>query len=141
MISVDAASRIATAILTARSAGWGIGTGSLKNIMIPSPENWFERPLELADQRSQCAVILAQEIQNFLGLGGLGERGVATKIAEYDNDFTAMTLQNFFVALGDNHFGKLWREKSLRPSNPAQLLNLLRARLETAVQVGYDLGF
>ena len=38
-VNVPAASRIATAILTARSAGSGIGTGSLKNTMIPSPEN------------------------------------------------------------------------------------------------------
>ena len=36
---VPAASRIATAILTARSAGLGHGIGSLKNTMIPSPEN------------------------------------------------------------------------------------------------------
>src|SRR5437667_5066366 len=32
------------AILTARSAGSGIGTGSLKNTMIPSPENWSSVP-------------------------------------------------------------------------------------------------
>jgi hypothetical protein len=38
-ISAPAASRIATAILTARSAGSGVGTGSLKNTMMPSPEN------------------------------------------------------------------------------------------------------
>jgi hypothetical protein len=38
-ISVPAASRIATAMPTARAAGSGIGTGSLKNTMMPSPEN------------------------------------------------------------------------------------------------------
>src|SRR5215210_4774825 len=43
-INVPAASRIATAMLTARSAGSGIGTGSLKNTMIPSPENWSRVP-------------------------------------------------------------------------------------------------
>ena len=43
-INVPAASRIAIAILTARSAGSGHGTGSLKNTMIPSPENWSSVP-------------------------------------------------------------------------------------------------
>jgi hypothetical protein len=43
-INEPAASRIATAILMARSAGSGIGTGSLKNTMIPSPENWSSVP-------------------------------------------------------------------------------------------------
>jgi hypothetical protein len=37
---VPAASRIAIAIFIARSAGSGHGTGSLKNTMMPSPENW-----------------------------------------------------------------------------------------------------
>jgi hypothetical protein len=41
---VTTVSRIATAILTARSAGSGQGTGSLKNTMIPSPENWSSAP-------------------------------------------------------------------------------------------------
>src|SRR5215472_11232922 len=39
-IKIPAASRIAIAILTARPAGSGHGTGSLKNTMMPSPENW-----------------------------------------------------------------------------------------------------
>src|SRR6516165_10227229 len=43
-ISVPAVSRIASAILTARSAGSWIGTGSLKNTMIPTPENWSSVP-------------------------------------------------------------------------------------------------
>jgi hypothetical protein len=37
-------SRIAIAMLTARSAGSGQGTGSLKNTMMPSPENWSRVP-------------------------------------------------------------------------------------------------
>src|SRR5262249_41240888 len=44
-----------------------------------------ERALELADQRPQRAVIFAQEIQHLLGLGGLGEGGVAAKITEHDD--------------------------------------------------------
>jgi hypothetical protein len=38
-VNVPAAPRIATAMLTARSAGSGQGTGSLKNTIMPSPEN------------------------------------------------------------------------------------------------------
>ena len=44
MINVTTVSRIATAILTERSAGSGQGTGSLKNTMIPLPENWSSVP-------------------------------------------------------------------------------------------------
>src|SRR5262245_55304995 len=96
-----------------------------------------ERPLELADQRPERAVILAQKIQHLLRLGGLGEGGVAAKIAEHDNDFTAMTLQNLFVALRDDPFGKLWSKEALQPPNPAQLLNLLcDPRFQVAVQAG-----
>src|SRR6516225_10824116 len=43
-INLAAASRIASVILTARSAGSEQGTGSLKNTMIPSPENWSSVP-------------------------------------------------------------------------------------------------
>src|SRR6516162_2060128 len=37
-----------------------------------------ERALELANERPQRAVILPQEVEDFLGLGSLGERGVAS---------------------------------------------------------------
>ena len=58
-------------------------------------------------------MILAQEIQDLLGLGGLGEGSVAAQVAEYDDDLAAMALQDLFVALLDNHFGKLWSKESL----------------------------
>ena len=43
-MSLPASSRIAIAILTARSAGSGQGSGSLKNTMIPSPAKWSSVP-------------------------------------------------------------------------------------------------
>src|SRR6516165_280855 len=124
-ISLPASSRIAIAILTARSAGSGQGTGSLKNTMIPSPENWSERSFILADQRSQRAVVFSQEVQDFLGFGSLGEGGVAAQIAEHDDDLAAMAFKDFLVALRDNEFGQLRREKPLQPPNPSQFLDLL----------------
>jgi hypothetical protein len=81
-------------------------------------------------------MILAQEVEDFLGLGGLGEGGVAAQIAEHDDDLSAMAFQEFFIALGDDQFGELRCEKPLQPSDPAQLFNLLRdPRLKSAVQV------
>src|SRR6516165_10802387 len=67
-IRVPAASRIATAILTARSAGSAHGMGSLKNTMIPSPRELVERSLELGDERPQHPMVFAEEIEDFLGL-------------------------------------------------------------------------
>src|SRR5215831_14192876 len=95
-ISLPASSRIAIAISTARPAGSGQGTGSLKNTMI-----------------------LAEEVEHFLGLGRLREGGVTAQVAEDDDDLTAMTFEDFLV-------GKLGREKPFQPPDAAQLLNLLR---------------
>src|SRR3954469_4110992 len=64
-----------------------------------------ERSLELAHKRPQCAVVLAQEIEDFLGLGSLSEGGVAAQIAEHHDDLAAMAFEDFLVALRDNKFG------------------------------------
>ena len=50
-------------------------------------------------------MVLAQEIEDFLGLSGFGERGVAAQVTKYDDDVAAMALENFFVALRDDQFG------------------------------------
>src|SRR5262249_25749405 len=84
-----------------------------------------ERALELADQRAQRTVILAQEIENFLRFGGLGEGGVAAQIAEHDDDLAAMAFEDLLVALRDDQFGQLGREKPLQSPNAPQFLDLL----------------
>jgi hypothetical protein len=66
-------------------------------------------------------VIFAQKIEHFLGLGGLGESGVAAQIAEHDDYFTAMAFEDFLVALRDDEFGELWRKKPLQSSDSGQL--------------------
>src|SRR6516225_317682 len=104
-IRLLAASRIATAMFTARSAGSGIGTGSLKNTMIPSPEKLIQRPLELSDERPERTVVFAQKVEDFLRLGGLGKGGVAAQIAEHDDDFTAMAFEDLLIALRDDQLG------------------------------------
>ena len=43
----------------------------------PVTRELIERTLELADQRPQRAMVLAQEVEYFLRLGGFGEGGVA----------------------------------------------------------------
>ena len=47
-----------------------------------------------------------------------------------------MAFEDLFVALRDDHFGKLRREEALQPPDPAQLLNLLGdPRFKAAVQL------
>src|SRR5262245_43008800 len=67
----------------------GQGTGSLKNTMMPSPENWSSVPSN-ADKRPQSSMVFSQEVEDFLGLRGLGERGVAAQVAEHDDDLASM---------------------------------------------------
>src|SRR5215469_1800275 len=107
-ISSPATSRIATAILTARSAASGIGTGSLKNTMIPSPENWSSVPSNWLTS-AERAMVFPEEVEHFLGLGGLGKGGVAPQIAEHDDDLAAMAFEDVFVTLRDNQLGELRR--------------------------------
>jgi hypothetical protein len=86
-------------------------------------------------------MVFAQEVEHLLGLGSLGEGGVAAQIAEHDDNLTAMTFEDFLVALGDDHLGELWREKALQPPNPAQLIDLLGdAGFEASVELGDLLG-
>ena len=49
----------------------------------PIARELVERSLELADERPQRAVIFAQKIEHFLGLGGLGESGVTCPSSEF----------------------------------------------------------
>jgi hypothetical protein len=58
-------------------------------------------------------MVLAKEIQHLLGLGRLGEGGVAAEVAEHDDDLAAMAFEDFFVAVRDNQFGELRGEKPL----------------------------
>ena len=86
-------------------------------------------------------MVFAQEVEHLLGLGGLGEGGVAAQIAEHDDDLAAMAFEDFLVALRDDQLGKLRREKPLQPPDPAQLLDLLGdPRFEPAVEFGDLLG-
>src|SRR5215467_8471147 len=112
-ISAPAASRIAIAILTARSAGSGQGIGSLKNTMIPSPENWSSVPSNWLTSGPKAPWYSRRKSRTSLRLGGLGEGGVAAQVAKYDNDLPAMAFEDLLVALRDDQFGQLRREKPL----------------------------
>src|SRR6516164_5211380 len=100
-ISLPAASRIAIAILTARSAGSGHGTGSLKNTMMPSPENWSSVPSNWLTSGPK-APWYSQKAQHLFGFGGLAESGVAAQVAEDDNNLAAVAFEDFLVALRDD---------------------------------------
>src|SRR5262249_23903024 len=65
----------------------------------PIARELIERALKPADERPQRTMVLAQDVEHFLGLGGLGKRGVAAQIAKHDDDLAAMAFQDFLVAL------------------------------------------
>src|SRR3954464_10280546 len=67
-------------------------------------------------------MVLTQELRHLLRLSGFGKAGVTAQVAEHDDDLAAMAFEDLLVALRDDHFGELRREKSLQPPDPAQLL-------------------
>src|SRR5215831_7819196 len=140
-INAAAASRIATVMLTARSAGSGMGTGSLKNTMIPSPENWSSVPSNCSTSGPRAPWYRRRKSSTSLGLGRLGESGVAAQVAEHDDDLAAMAFEDLLVALRDDELGQLRREKPLQSPDPPQFLDLLgHPRLETAVEFRHFFG-
>src|SRR5215472_12961185 len=68
----------------------------------PVARELVECPLELANKRSQRAVVLAQKIENLFWFGGLSEGGVAAQIAENDDDLATMAFEDVFVTLRDD---------------------------------------
>jgi len=60
---------------------------------------------ELADERSQRAVISEYEIEYFFGLHSFSEGVVAAEIAEHDDGLAAIAFEDFLVALRDPAVG------------------------------------
>jgi hypothetical protein len=71
-------------------------------------------------------MVLAQKLEYLLGLGGLGEGGVAAQIAEHHDDLAAMAFEDLLVALRDDQLRQLWRQKPFQPPDPPQFLDLFR---------------
>jgi hypothetical protein len=81
-------------------------------------------------------MVVAEEIQHFLGLGGLGKGGVAAQIAKHDDDLAAMAFEDLLVALRDDQLRQLRREEPLQSPDPTEFLDLLGdASFETTVQL------
>jgi hypothetical protein len=57
----------------------------------------LERPLELDDSAADRAVVLAQNAEQLLGLGRLGEGGEAAQVAEDGRDRPAVAGQELFT--------------------------------------------
>ena len=74
-------SRIVTAMAAARASRSATGTGSLKHTD-PVAQELVEPLLELADKRTQRAVIFAQEVEHLVELECLREGGLAARIAK-----------------------------------------------------------
>jgi hypothetical protein len=79
-------------------------------------------------------VVFTQEVEYLLGLGSLGEGGVAAKIAKHDDDLTAMGFEDLLITLRDDKFCQLRRQKPFQSPDPTQFLDLLGdPRLQTSV--------
>jgi hypothetical protein len=59
-------------------------------------------------------VVFAQEVEHFLGLGGLREDCIAAQVAEHDDDLAPMAFEDFLIALRDNQLGELRRQETSR---------------------------
>src|SRR6516164_964593 len=82
-------------------------------------------------------MILAQKVEDLLGLGSLREGGVATQVAEHDDNLAAVAFEDLFVTSRDYQFSELRGQKPLQSSDPTQFIDLLSdARLQTPVQFG-----
>ena len=125
-------SRIASAMRTARSAGFGIGTGSLNRIVMPSPVKCSSVPSYSRISLPGDLVILAQHAHDFLGLGDLGERGEAAQVEEHDGDFAAVALQRILGAAADDQLGQLRREEAPQAADALELARPARRRAAPA---------
>src|SRR5437762_13455963 len=97
-------------MLTARSAGSGMGTGSLKNTMIPRTGRACPRTEQRVAPRRRGI----RAGSRGLPLARRFCKGrVAAHVAEHDDDLAAMAFEDLLVPLRDNEFGKLRREKPL----------------------------
>jgi hypothetical protein len=100
-----------------------------------------DRELVLRDERPHRGVVVAQQRHDLLGLGALGKPGTAAQVAEHDDELAAMAFEDALVALGDNQFGQLRREKPAQFAGALDLGELRRdPRLKLAVPPGDLLG-
>ena len=57
----------------------------------------FERALEAEDEVSERGVVFTEHAHHLFGFAGFSERGEAPEVAEHDDDFAPMTVQERFV--------------------------------------------
>jgi hypothetical protein len=62
---------------------------------------------EAEHARAERAVVLAQKIEEFFALSGLGEGGVDTQVTKHDDYFAAMVFEDLFVPLRGDQPGDL----------------------------------
>src|SRR5437762_13544289 len=84
----------------------------------------IERSLVAVDERSQRAVILAQDSHHVFRLGGLRKRGKAAHIAEQHDDIAPVALEDGLTAGRHNSLRDLRREEPLQPANPFDFTDL-----------------
>src|SRR5205807_5488355 len=100
----------------------------------------IERSFVTVDQRSQRAVILAQDSHYVLRLGGLRKRGKAAHIAEQHDDVAAVALEDRLTAGRHDSLRDLRREEPLQPANPFNFTDLRRNPLFKGLAPSGELG-
>ena len=100
-------SRIATAIVTARSAGVVAGQRVVEEHHEPVAGEALEGALEPVDQLAERRVVLREHAHHLFGLARLGERGEAAQVAEHDHDLAPMAVEEGLVARVDHQVDQL----------------------------------
>ena len=132
---------MASAMRMARSAGSGTGTGIVEEDHHAVAGEALERALVLHDERAHLGVVFAEDAHDFLGLGGLRERGEAAEVEEHDRDLAPVGLERIVGAAGHDELGELGREEALEAAELLELADLLLdAALERPVPLGALLG-
>ena len=100
------------------------------------PGKVIERRPESRDELDDDRVILAKHGNHLFGLHCFREGSEATQIAEDRGDFAAVALEETRLATRDHEVDDLRREKTLQPTDPLQILNLLpHSRFERVVEL------
>ena len=83
----------------------------MKKIMIPSPAKCSRVPSWATSEGAERRVVEAQEAEDLLGFGGLGERREVPQVAEQRGDLAAVAGQHRLAARARDERRDLGREE------------------------------
>ncbi len=124
-VSLPTASRISTAILTARLVWSGERDRRVEQHHDAVTGIAVERALVAEDQFAKRCVIFAQHVHDLFRLGALGERGEPAQVAEHHRHLAAVAGEQRLMAVRrSDQLRDLRREETLELADAADLLEL-----------------